>query len=94
MATPVVCGWVGAVLELPEHLGKRSETKNLKNRPTNAQMTNHVVESCCTRLKRNRKGENISLHKPALKAITPKCHLKLPWQMAAVIGPGKAHIRS
>ena len=30
-ATPVACGWAGAVLELLEHLGRSSEAKDRKN---------------------------------------------------------------
>ena len=30
-ATPVACGWAGAVFELLEHLGRSSEAKDRKN---------------------------------------------------------------
>ena len=30
-ATPVACGWAGAVIELLKHLGKSSEAKDRKN---------------------------------------------------------------
>ena len=30
-ATPVACGWAGAVFALPEHLGRSSEAKDRKN---------------------------------------------------------------
>ena len=30
-ATPVACGWAGAVIELLEHLGRSSEAKDRKN---------------------------------------------------------------
>ena len=31
-ATPVACGWAGAVFELLKHLGKCSEAKDRKNK--------------------------------------------------------------
>ena len=65
-ATPVACGWAGAVFELPEHLGRSSEAKDRKNikkvkwgptnrptdRPTDGR-TKRGVESRSTRLKRS-----------------------------------------
>ena len=30
-ATPVACGWAGAIIEVTNHLGRSSEAKNCKN---------------------------------------------------------------
>ena len=35
MATPVACGWAGAVFELPECLGRSSEAKDRKKTKQN-----------------------------------------------------------
>ena len=56
MATPVACGWAGAVFELPEHLGRSSEAKDRKNikkvkldRPTD-QPTNQQTDKAKCRV--------------------------------------------